>query len=69
MVAKIALVALLVASLAGCSTFPGGSLCAVGPFITDPGATERLTRGEKEYQVTLNEAGRQICGWSPPKRG
>lgn len=58
--------------LAGCSTFgapASGSLCPVGPFITDPGAAERLTRAEKEYQVALNEAGREICGWQPPKRG
>lgn len=55
--------------LAGCAHNPSptGSLCSVGPFITDPGATQRLTRAEKEYQVTLNEAGEKICGWTPPR--
>lgn len=57
--------------LSGCSSLmprTTGSLCSVGPFITDPGATERLTRAEKEYQITLNEAGAQVCGWSPPRK-
>jgi uncharacterized protein YceK len=69
MVAKvIALTALL--ALGGCASMMPrtGSLCSVGPFVTDPGAAERLTRAEKEYQVTLNEAGAHICGWSPPKK-
>jgi len=43
-----------------------GSLCPVGPFIGDPGASQRLTRSEKEYVVTLNDAGEKICGWSAP---
>jgi hypothetical protein len=69
-VQKVIIAASLLLVLAGCATSPvSGSLCSVGPFITDPGATQRLTRSEKEYQVTLNEAGRQICGWSPPSRG
>lgn len=54
--------------LAGCATMPAqtGSLCPVGPFIGDPGASSRLTRAEKEYVVTLNQAGEKVCGWTPP---
>ncbi len=66
---KALIAATLALALSGCATnmtARTGSLCSVGPFITDPGATQRLTRAEKEYQVTLNEAGEQICGWSPP---
>jgi hypothetical protein len=57
--------ALLCAALAGCGT-AGGGLCAAGPFIADPGAAERWTRGEKEQAVTLNRAGERICGWRAP---
>lgn len=58
-------------ALAGCATMPmqTGSLCPVGPLIFDPGASSRWTRAEKEYAVTLNEAGEKICGWSPPSKG
>lgn len=65
--AKVILTLPVLALLSFCSTMPTGSLCSVGPFITDPGATQRLTRAEKEYQVTLNTAGSQICGWTPPR--
>lgn len=54
--------------LAACATMPTqtGSLCPVGPFIGDPGASSRLTRAEKEYVVTLNQAGEKVCGWTAP---
>lgn len=70
MVAKVIIAAGASLFLCGCAlnSPAGGSLCAIGPFITDPGATERLTRAEKEYQVSLNTAGVAICGWQPPKR-
>jgi hypothetical protein len=62
--------AVLCLALAGCSsigrTTYTGSLCPVGPFIGDPGASERLTRAEKEYIVTLNNSGEKICGWKAP---
>lgn len=65
-------VAALTAALAGCSLFGmgtyAGSLCPVGPFIGDPGASQRLTRAEKEYVVTLNQAGEAVCGWRAPKK-
>lgn len=70
MVAKALITTVVTLILTGCTLNPAvrtGSLCTVGPFITDPGATERLTRAEKEYQVTLNEAGAAICGWQPPR--
>lgn len=62
------LVAVLAAAvaLAGCPSATTGSLCHVGPFITDPGATTRLTRGEKEQVRTLNLSGETICGWKAP---
>ncbi len=53
----------------GCSTLGmryTGNLCPVGPFIGDPGASQRLTRAEKEYVVTLNQTGEKVCGWKPP---
>lgn len=67
---KALIAVLLLIAVSGCAmNMPRtGSLCSVGPFITDPGATQRLTRAEKEYQVTLNTAGAQICGWTPPKK-
>lgn len=43
-----------------------GSLCPIGPFIGDPGASNRLTRSEKEYVVTLNSTGEKLCGWTAP---
>ncbi len=54
--------------LSGCALSPimGGSLCPVGPFIGDPGASSRLTRAEKEYVVTLNNSGEKVCGWKAP---
>lgn len=71
MVAKAVAVLALTSLLSGCTWWSvslQGSLCTVGPFITDPGATTRLTRAEKEYQVTLNNAGARLCGWTPPSR-
>lgn len=64
--AKVALVLPLLLGLSTCGMQPTGSLCSVGPFITDPGAKQRLTRAEKEYQVTLNNAGEKLCGWTAP---
>lgn len=70
-----ALIALsfLVAPIAGCTTFGlrserTGNLCPVGPFIGDPGASQRLTRAEKEYVASLNRSGEEICGWTPPDK-
>lgn len=65
---KVAAAVLTLLALAGCATSPAytGNLCPVGPFIGDPGATQRLTRAEKEYVVTLNESGEKICGWTAP---
>ncbi len=55
-------------SLAACSSTRTGSLCTAGPIILDAGASDRLTRGEKEQIVTLNESGAEICGWRPARR-
>lgn len=63
---KLALTLPLLAGLSFCSTV-SGSLCPVGPFIGDPGASQRLTRAEKEYVVTLNKSGERICGWTAPR--
>lgn len=64
--AKVILTLPLLAGLSFCAPSYTGSLCPVGPFIADPGATSRLTRSEKEYVVTLNEAGEKVCGWAAP---
>lgn len=61
--------ALLCMALAGCAMPPTGNLCTAGPFIPDPGVSERWTRPEKEQLVTLNNAGRDICGWRAPGEG
>jgi hypothetical protein len=59
---------LLLAPLGFCQTMSlGGSLCPVGPFITDPGASERWTRYEKEQLVALNNSGEIVCGWTAPR--
>ena len=60
-------VILLAMGLTTCTQ--GGNLCSLGPFITDPGASERWTRAEKEELVARNNAGTQICGWNAPKGG
>lgn len=61
----IAIGALL--GLAGCSTMiPIGLPCDVGPVVLDKGASQRLTRGEKEQIVTLNETGARLCKWRAP---
>lgn len=61
-IAYFALAVSIIMLLTGCSPTVG-SLCTAGPIIVDQGAAERLTRSEKEQIVTLNNAGRNICGW------
>jgi hypothetical protein len=51
--------------LAGCSTTRTGSLCTVGPFRPDNGASERWTDNEKDQLIVLNESGEKLCGWAP----
>jgi hypothetical protein len=63
---RIIAAAMLCMLLSGCSTTHTGSLCTVGPFIPDTGASERWTVGEKRQLVTLNGAGEAICGWKAP---
>lgn len=53
--------------LTGCASAPVGSLCTAGPVILDSGASQRLTRGEKEQIVALNTSGEIICGWKRPR--
>ncbi len=64
--AKVILALPLILGLSTCGMQPTGSMCPIGPFITDPGAKDRLTRAEKEYVVGLNNAGEKICGWTAP---
>lgn len=63
---RIAASIALIMALAGCASVPTGSLCTAGPIILDAGATERLTRAEKEQIVTLNNSGTKICDWKRP---
>ena len=55
--------------LSGCATspIPIGLPCTVGPIILDKGASTRLTRGEKEQIVSLNETGEVLCRWHPAR--
>ena len=63
---KVISVALAALMLTGCSTVPRtGSLCTVGPFRPDTGASQRWTDGEKDQLIVLNESGEKICGWKP----
>lgn len=62
---KVIAATVLVVLLAGCSTTRTGSLCTVGPFRPDTGASERWTPGEKDQLIVLNESGERICGWKP----
>lgn len=57
-------------ALSGCATSPVplGLPCTVGPIVLDRGASQRLTRGEKEQIVTLNESGAKLCRWAPPAK-
>jgi hypothetical protein len=66
MVKLISIAALL--ALAGCATspIPLGLPCTVGPIILDKGASTRLTRGEKEQIVVVNETGEVLCRWKAP---
>lgn len=66
MESKMIAAALLCMFLAGCSTTRTGSLCTIGPFIPDTGASERWTVAEKRQLVTLNNSGEAICGWRAP---
>lgn len=52
-------------ALIACSTTRTGSLCTVGPFRPDAGASERWTDNEKDQLIVLNESGERICGWKP----
>lgn len=52
--------------LAGCQTTRTGSLCPVGPFIPDAGASTRWTANEQDQLIVLNESGEKICGWRAP---
>jgi hypothetical protein len=61
---KIVMAAGLALLLAGCGAH-AGSLCSVGAFRPDPGASERWTDGEKDQLIVLNESGERICGWKP----
>lgn len=66
MVKTFIAIALCIA-LAGCSTTARtGSLCTVGPFIPDAGASTRWTENEQDQLIVLNESGEQICGWRTP---
>lgn len=62
-----ALILAAMLALAGCSTARTGSLCTVGPFIPDTGASERWTVSEKQQLVTLNNSGESLCGWKAPQ--
>ena len=64
---KLILASLGLAALAGCAVTPVGSLCTAGPVILDSGASQRLTRSEKEQIVALNASGEAICGWKRPR--
>lgn len=65
--AKLFVVALAALTLSSCATTPPiSNLCTAGPIVLSPGATERLTRTEKEQIVVLNESGADICGWAMP---
>lgn len=65
MVKVIAAIA-LAAALAGCATTqPTGSLCTIGPFRPDTGASERWTDDEMDQLIVLNESGEKLCGWKP----
>lgn len=63
---KVAVALLLALVLAGCTTTkPTGSLCTVGPFRPDAGASDRWTDDEMDQLIVLNESGEKICGWKP----
>jgi len=62
-IAYCALAVSIIMVLAGCTGPAVGNLCTAGPIITDDGADTRLTISEKQQLVTLNNAGRSICGW------
>lgn len=63
--AKALLIIVACLALAGCQTTTG-SLCTVGPFIPDAGASTRWTAGEQDQLIVLNESGEKICGWKTP---
>jgi hypothetical protein len=65
---KCVAVAAVFSVLTACATSPVplGLPCSVGPVVLDKGATTRLTRGEKEQIVALNETGERLCRWRAP---
>lgn len=63
---KVVLAVVLALALAGCATTQQtGSLCTVGPFRPDSGASERFTDDEIDQVIIWNESGEEICGWKP----
>lgn len=62
---KVMMAAGLALLVAGCPSAHTGSLCNLGAFRTDPGASERWTNGEKDQLIVLNETGESLCGWKP----
>lgn len=63
---KVVSALVLALLLAGCATTkPTGSLCTIGPFRPDTGASERWTDAEMDQLIVLNESGEAICGWKP----
>lgn len=57
----------LLVTLSACATTSSANLCTAGPIILSKGATDRLTRSEKEQIVTLNSAGVKVCRWRVAK--
>jgi hypothetical protein len=62
---RLIALAVLAALLAGCASTRTGSLCTVGPFRPDAGASERWTDNEKDQLIVLNDSGERVCGWKP----
>lgn len=62
---RLILAIAIAAVLAGCSTTRTGSLCTLGPFRPDAGASERWTDNEKDQLIVLNESGEKLCNWRP----
>jgi hypothetical protein len=67
-IVKCVLVAAVFSVLTACATSPVplGLPCNVGPVVLDKGASTRLTRGEKDQIVALNETGERLCRWRAP---
>lgn len=66
MVLRLATVALVLASLAGCVTTKGGNFCQIAkPIYLSHKTIEGLSDAEVKQALAYLKKGQALCGWHP----